>query len=174
MRRRPVKKPSGSRQMYVPLAGDGFGGSVRHPLTVAGDSVMRRTFALVLTLALVPAVLVAQKQCKKGIPCGGTCIAADKTCHVGGGGSYSAPGPSAKPPKAQRSDFSHLEPTVVAPAEDPPVVYAVTFVGSVADSIYFIATCSAAQDLHPTNIRRFLTQEDARKAGYKRSRVSDC
>lgn len=29
------------------------------------------------------AVAAGQKTCKKGIPCGGTCISASKTCHVG-------------------------------------------------------------------------------------------
>lgn len=44
-----------------------------------------RITALTLALALVPAPVFAAKHCKKGKPCGNTCIAVGKTCHVGTG-----------------------------------------------------------------------------------------
>jgi hypothetical protein len=36
-----------------------------------------------LLLLAMPSILSAQRNCKKGIPCGGTCISAAKTCHIG-------------------------------------------------------------------------------------------
>lgn len=37
----------------------------------------------VITVTALPAALGAQKNCKKGVPCGGACISASKTCHIG-------------------------------------------------------------------------------------------
>lgn len=42
-----------------------------------------RITALTIALALLPAPVFAAKDCKKGKPCGNTCIAVSKTCHVG-------------------------------------------------------------------------------------------
>jgi hypothetical protein len=47
-----------------------------------GRSVFR--FVL-LTLVTLSAPLAAQRTCKKGIPCGNSCISAGKVCHVGAG-----------------------------------------------------------------------------------------
>ena len=44
---------------------------------------MRYTAIAVLTLGLSAFSLEAQKRCVKGIPCGNTCIAANKTCRIG-------------------------------------------------------------------------------------------
>ena len=44
---------------------------------------MTRTFILSLLLVPIASTAGAQRHCKKGIPCGGTCISATKTCHVG-------------------------------------------------------------------------------------------
>lgn len=52
---------------------------------------MRPLYRLILLSLLLPPALLAQKRCKKGIPCGGTCIAANKVCRVGGAPSTPAP-----------------------------------------------------------------------------------
>lgn len=74
---------------------------------------MRRVLAVV-ALLLLPSIALAQKNCKKGIPCGGTCISADKVCRVGTPPN-SPPASSNSTPS--RSSFAHLEPSVQAPAE---------------------------------------------------------
>jgi hypothetical protein len=51
-------------------------------------------------LSVLPLRLEAQRNCTKGIPCGGSCIAATKTCHVGTAGAAAPPaatGPTAAP-----------------------------------------------------------------------------
>lgn len=44
-----------------------------------------RITALALALALLPVPVFGAPNCRKGRPCGNTCIAASKTCHTGGG-----------------------------------------------------------------------------------------
>lgn len=39
--------------------------------------------AAIATLLVFAQPSEAQKRCRKGIPCGNTCISAAKTCHVG-------------------------------------------------------------------------------------------
>ena len=39
-----------------------------------------KVLLLLLALLLSPGIVQAQKNCKKGIPCGNTCISATKTC----------------------------------------------------------------------------------------------
>lgn len=111
--------------------------------------------SLLLALALAAAATApvdAQKNCTKGIPCGNTCIAANKVCRVGGG---TATGTVAPRP-------------LTAPAAVGSVV------GSKADKVYFLEGCSAALDLAASNRRRFADAEDAERAGYRRSRVEGC
>ena len=58
---------------------------------------MRRSHLIALGLAfLIPITSTqAQRSCRTGIPCGNTCIAANRTCRVGT--SPSAPGPTVRP-----------------------------------------------------------------------------
>jgi hypothetical protein len=109
----------------------------------------------------------AQKNCRKGIPCGNTCISRDKVCRIG-----TAPAPSSSAPAAR---------ALVAPANPAPVESSTTatdseypWVGSFADGIFFRATCTAAQDLAPANRRYFRTAQDAEGAGFRRSRTPGC
>lgn len=46
---------------------------------------MRAYLFTTLALLLLATPAASQKRCVKGIPCGGTCISASKTCHVGSG-----------------------------------------------------------------------------------------
>jgi len=58
---------------------------------------MRRAlFGLLGASLLVVGNADGQKNCRKGIPCGNTCIAANKVCHVG----TPANPPAAPPPCA--------------------------------------------------------------------------
>ncbi len=115
---------------------------------------MRTVLLLATIAAFAAAPAAAQKNCKKGIPCGNTCISADKVCRIGGSSSTGSVAPQ----------------PLAAPA--PPAAGA--FVGSKADKVYFIEGCSAALDLASGNRRRFMSAEEARRAGYRRSRVEGC
>lgn len=55
-----------------------------------------------LALLLFGQGLAYAKNCKKGKPCGGSCIAVSKTCHAGSGSSSS--GRRASPPPSRHDD----------------------------------------------------------------------
>ena len=120
---------------------------------------MRRTLFTLLGLSLL-AVCNAegQKNCRKGIPCGNTCIAANKVCHVG---TPSTP-PTTSPAPA-RSDS-----TTVVPKDG------MAWVASSRGHTYYRRGCSTANRLSPANLIYFSTEEEARKAGYRRSASRGC
>jgi len=110
---------------------------------------MRRSVFLIALMAmLIPGILEGQKNCKKGKPCGNSCIAQDKVCHVGTPTSE----PSTLSDPASTSDW----------------------VWSIADRVYFKASCDAAKDLASDNRRSFSSEATAREAGFRRSRVEGC
>ena len=116
---------------------------------------MRRALFGILGLSLlVVGNAEGQKNCRKGIPCGNTCIAANKVCHIGA--------PSA-PPTTSSSDS-----TTVAPANS------VAWVASSRGHTYYRRGCSTANRLSPANLIYFRTEEDAKKAGYRRSTSRGC
>lgn len=134
---------------------------------------MRRTALLGIVSAVAgawaPSALDAQN-CKKGIPCGNSCIAANKTCRVGSGSATSSSSGSSSAGQGSKSLYG--QPTSPAPRSPSPADS--QWVASVADGIYFLRSCSAAQDLHPSNRRYFAYEGDAITAGFRRSRAEGC
>lgn len=117
--------------------------------------------AIVAALFLAPPA-EAQKQCRKGIPCGNTCIAATKTCRVGSG--EATPATTASP---------RAETAVPTPAPDTVSVPA-PWIASSRGSTYYRNGCTGARRLSPANRIFFATEEEAQRAGYRRSRTEGC
>jgi len=118
---------------------------------------MRRLVLVVIALVLVSgSAAEAQKRCKKGIPCGNTCISADKVCRTGQSSSGGASDPS---------------PSTSASAVDPAQA---KWVASSRGTKYYLATCAAGKRLSPANLVSFKTEEEARKVGYSRSTQKGC
>lgn len=115
---------------------------------------MRRTMLSVLALLLLASPSAGQRRCVKGIPCGGTCISATKTCHVGSGSATAAP-----------------KPTRTAPTAAPD---GARFVASSKGQVYYLATCTAARRLSPANRIYFKSDKEALAAGYRPSASSGC
>ena len=113
-----------------------------------------RLLVALCALVALPIVAEAQKQCVKGKPCGNSCIAANKTCHVGA--------PAATP--AAQSASSAAEPSVST----------YPWVASSRGQIYYRRGCSNASNLARENRRYFRTEEAARDAGYTRSKSKGC
>ena len=114
-------------------------------------------FVLGLSLLLVGNA-EGQKNCRKGIPCGDTCIAANKVCRIGT--------PSTRPttsPAPARSDS-----TAVAPADS------MAWVASSRGHSYYRRGCTTAKRLSPANLIYFHTEEEAQRAGYRRSASRGC
>lgn len=115
----------------------------------------------------------AQKNCKKGIPCGNTRISATKTCRIGTSSSTPRPRTLASPSTAP----SEGEANQLAPADGEnrgTIPSDFPWVGSLADKVYFRATCHPAQDLARPNRRYFLNEAEVAEAGYRRSRTPGC
>jgi hypothetical protein len=136
---------------------------------------------LVALITATAAPVEAQKNCRKGIPCGNTCISASKVCRIGSATARSAGEQPTPPPARPSAAPASLAPTPQTPAPSRPEVESPTstaadypWIGSFADGIYFRADCSAALDLAPTNRRYFASEAVAEGAGYRRSRVSGC
>lgn len=84
-----------------------------------------------------------------------TCIAANRTCHVGT--------PAAAPP-AQAPQAAAAEPSVTT----------YPWVASSRGQVYYRRGCSNANNLARENRRYFRTEEAARAAGYRRSKSRTC
>ena len=114
-------------------------------------------FVLGLSLLLVGNA-EGQKNCRKGIRCGNTCIAANKVCRIG---TPSAP-PTTSPTPATANS------TAVATTSS------VVWVASSRGHTYYRRGCSTANRLSPANLIYFRTEEEARRAGYSRSTSRGC
>jgi hypothetical protein len=131
-------------------------------------SLVPAVIVLVLALTFAP-LAAAQKNCKKGIPCGNSCISATKVCRIGSAPSTPEPMPATSAEASTARSFAaQISAGDSAPATEFP------WIGSFADGVYFQATCPAALDLAPTNRRYFRTHQDAEGAGYRRSRTTGC
>lgn len=124
---------------------------------------MRRLIPFLLAMAFfaIPGDADAQN-CKKGKPCGNTCIARDKNCTKGAGtaraagGSASSSRPEASAPMG-----------IAAPAD-------AAFVALSRGRVYYRAGCSGARKLSPANLLYFASREEAEAAGYTPSRSKGC
>lgn len=120
---------------------------------------MRAFYRLILLSLVVPTALMAQKRCTKGIPCGNTCIAANKVCRVGSGTPTPAAGVA---PRATRTDTA-----AVAGASSP-------WVASSIGRTYYRNGCAGASRLAKRNLIWFPTEDSAQAAGFKRSTARGC
>jgi hypothetical protein len=113
---------------------------------------------LLISMVAVPFVAAAQKQCVKGKPCGQTCIAAAKTCHV------------ERPAYAPPSDTDSAPPgtAFAEPGGD------MSWVASSRGEVYYRRGCATANRLAPENRVFFRTEEEAKRAGYRRSGSPGC
>jgi hypothetical protein len=137
---------------------------------------MRNWALAFLAVTAGASTLEAQQNCRKGIPCGNTCISASKVCRIGSGSARSVADPVTPAPARPAAPSSSLAPADATEQGTNPTSSAGEYpwVASFADGIYFRAGCSAAQDLAPPNRRYFGSEAAARDAGYRRTRVAGC
>ena len=144
---------------------------------------------IVALLISTPVVLHAQRRCVKGIPCGGTCISATKTCRVG------AP-PASEPTRADAPSGAQSVRRDSAVSETPrgntgdpeqdaflrrlrgdrdPYIPPGPFVGSVDDNIYYATGClTAATKITVDERVYFKSEQEAVAKGYRRSKAKGC
>jgi len=118
-------------------------------------SILLRTAILCAALLVFGAAdATAQKRCSKGIPCGNTCIAANKTCRVGS--------PASRPSTNRPASAS----AVVPPGTQ--------YVASNRGSTYYYVGCNGWKSLAPANRIYFKSVEEARSKGLKPSTQAGC
>jgi hypothetical protein len=125
---------------------------------------MRLLFGLTL-LALLNTTASAQRRCVKGIPCGGTCISATKTCHVG-----IIPPQRTEPAPTVRTLHSEQ---AVGPVSVDAGRAAAPFVGSATGHTYYpVEGCDAAASI-PDSLRVYFASETAARL-LRYERVTRC
>jgi deoxyribonuclease-1 len=113
----------------------------------------------------------AQRNCKKGIPCGGTCISATKTCRVG----------------TTTADTTSRQARPISPDDQAALVRRLTgdtgaktsfafgpFIGSVDGDVYYAAGCQTSWKLSADERIYFQSEQEAVAKGYHRSRAKNC
>src|SRR5690348_3272856 len=112
---------------------------------------------LLATLVMFPVVAVGQTQCVTGRPCGHTCIAVHKTCHI----ERPAYAPPDSTPVAAESVRAE-------PGEG------MAWVASSRGEVYYRHGCGNVNRIAPENRVYFRTEEEAKRAGYRRSGAPGC
>ena len=126
---------------------------------------MRFTAALVFACLLWPLGIEAQPNCKKGKPCGNSCIAQNKTCRIG-----ATPTPTATPlVDAKVAPLASVGSVAVKDLNAPWVAFK-------DGSIYYrnVMGCEVARV--PVKAERvyFKSEEDAKRAGLAASKEAGC
>jgi hypothetical protein len=118
---------------------------------------------LMAMLTLCMAAPVSAQNCKKGKPCGHTCIARDKICRIG-------PAPASPPVETPHDNPALL---TVAPGDSVPTNNA-SWVASPRGHTYYrnANSCRGAKELK--NRIYFRSEEAAIAAGYRRSVQKGC
>lgn len=131
---------------------------------------LRLLTVFLLSLASVPIVLASPAQaeaqvCRRGKPCGNTCIARNRTCRVGAGTARAAGAARTTPPVAARSSSNSMGVNVPE---------GMTFVASTRGRTYYWVECTAWRTLAAANLRFFATREAAEVAGLRVSTQAGC
>jgi len=129
--------------------------------------ISKRECLIGIMLICVPFFVNAQPHCKKGIPCGRSCISATKTCHIG-------ESPAPPPPAPRETLASPIRSLIDQAAAQTGEPYVFPWVASVDGSIYYKASCATATKLHPDERVYFTTEEEARLYHYVRSKAKGC
>jgi hypothetical protein len=116
-----------------------------------------KTLAAIIVLSLsISSAVEAQKNCRKGIPCGNSCISASKVCRIGS------------------SEPAGRAPEYVIPSTVQPLVPSEPeqWVAQARGRVFYRASCQAAKEL--SELIYFKSQGEALERGYQRSKVPGC
>jgi hypothetical protein len=114
---------------------------------------MKTICLAVIALIFIPAVAEAQPNCKKGKPCGNSCIAVSKTCRIG----------TAEPEKKP-----------VLSTAGTSIPDGAKWVADDRGTIYYKVGCFIAVSLPPEHRRYFKTEDEAKAAKLVRSTEKSC
>lgn len=145
---------------------------------------MRTTRLVALTLAFLAlsTPVESQRQCKKGKPCGNTCIAQNRTCHVSPSPrptTRTSP-PASAPTKAPARASTDTAARALVDTRTDTAAAAATpatsgpWIASRRGSTYYRTGCAGGNGLAAQNRIYFKSEADAQAAGYRRSRQAGC
>lgn len=130
---------------------------------------MPRVFLSCLGLLMIAtSVAGAQPNCKKGKPCGNSCIAANRTCRV----ASSPPSPRPVPSPVGQPLLSRPESAATTRAEAPPAPAVDTllpWVVSATGATYYASACSGAESIARETRLYFGTEENLKRLGMTRA-----
>ncbi len=128
-------------------------------------ALVAQSWRVAVPLALFVSVLEAQPHCRKGIPCGNSCISASKTCRIGSP-SQRPPSPPAPSVPERAAPAALLE----RPSGSTTIVDTLLpWVVSVTGATYFASACSGAAGI-PANSRMFYrVEENLKRLGMSRA-----
>lgn len=122
---------------------------------------------------LLCAPLHAQRNCRTGIPCGNSCIAATKTCRIGGAAAPRSESPSSSvapsnvtPPAL--GSRAQLEAGAIPPASTHP------WVALRGGTFFYRRSCRAARELPRQELVYFKSETEAVDSGRLPSEVAGC
>lgn len=141
--------------------------------------LMTRIMPLVLVLLFVGAEAEAQRNCRKGIPCGNSCISASKTCRIGAPRAPAREAAEREPDVERQADAEVTSVPVVrsllSSADAPaPALRPVRYVGSAAGNVYYPVSCAVAREIPDALRVYFQSDEAARLLKYVRANSPGC
>lgn len=122
---------------------------------------MRLALAVVLTLVCAGSV-EAQPNCRKGKPCGNTCIAQNRTCRI-------APAGESAPRRPAQGSSQAL---LAMPATGAPVDSLLPWVAAEDRRLYFASACAGAAAIPAGQRRYFRGEDNLQRIGYRRAEVA--
>jgi deoxyribonuclease-1 len=133
-----------------------------------------RIIVLVVLLLLAASEANAQRNCKKGIPCGGSCISAAKTCRVGTQPADTASAASVRPRPLSPDDQGAIVRRLTGDTTAKAATDFGPFVGSVDGDVYYAVGCNTSWKLTAEERVYFRNEQEALAKGYHRSRAKNC
>lgn len=116
---------------------------------------MRSAVVAVALITVAAVASEAQPNCRKGKPCGNTCIAQNRTCRVG------PPSPASTTPRAAPSQANRL----VSAEEATPLPW---LAGS-STRTYYASACAGASRIPTADRTFFRLEEGLQRIGYTRA-----
>jgi hypothetical protein len=138
---------------------------------------MRATVVLLLTIGLSAGPLAAQRKCTKGIPCGNTCIAANKVCRIGTTTARPASAPDSTARPALAAPAATPAPTTLHSLVDLPAGDSTwRWVAAKQGEVYYInaPACAFLQRVPSADRVYFRTELEAKAYGLRRSFNTGC
>lgn len=116
---------------------------------------MRSLVVALAALMLLSSAALGQPNCRKGKPCGNTCIAQNRTCRVG------PPSPASTTPRAAPSQANRL----LSAEEATPLPWLAVS----STRTYYASACSGAARIPVSDRTLFRLEEGLQRIGYTRA-----